>query len=270
MPIYKQGQCGTAGRVASRAARWISFFALVIMTVAQSPSRADLGCLGSPEFVAACNAAIEEIRNSTPNGRAEIEQLENSSNVHIIDECTTTHCDNSDAVDFRTAYDLESCLRLGEQEADCIAAGAGSGSGTFVEWNPNDSSPFASDGVEADPTATLLHELYHSSLADEGGWSNDIVPGTRIDHTEIDATLVENVYRDTQEDLELRTMYDDARIPPIHGVPETGSSILMLLIGIGALWCFGVFYARRNTRPRIVFALSPKVRRASLLPERGG
>jgi hypothetical protein len=83
----------------------------------------------------------------------------------------------------------------------------------------------------------MQHELAHAWVADTGGRSEETVPGTDVGRREVDATIIEDEYREAVG-LDLRTRYDGAAVPTPTPIPETGSSILMLLIGIGALWCF--------------------------------
>jgi len=263
MLIYKQVQHGGIRRAALRAAGWISF-AVVVMIVAPSLSQATLTCSGTPEFVQQCTEAISEIHDTTAVGEDMVDQLANSKHLHVITEDSKPFGENY-PIDERAANNTDS-------------GGLGLGSDTTTRWNPTatdilpDSQMDIEDhGVARDPLASLQHELYHAYVADTGDRSEATVPGRAdldndgfiddVPQREIDATRVENEYRQATG-LDLRTNYGDADVPPPHQVPETGSSILMLLIGIGALWCFGVFCARRNTRPRILFALSPRIGRS--------
>jgi hypothetical protein len=202
MLIHRHGQYSTVGRVISWVARQLSL-ALVVVTALPLVTQAMIVCLGDSDFVQRCVAALEDIRNTTPVGQASIARLEQAQQLHVIVE--TDGVDHVVAADLKGAYDLDS-------------GGTGMGSSTLIYWNPTDSSVLEGRGITdpkavlSDPNASLLHEVYHASVASDGGWSMSLVPGTHTQRQEIDATQVENEYR-KEEGLPLRTKYDDAAVP---------------------------------------------------------
>jgi len=214
MLIYRQVQHRGARRATLHAAGWISF-ALIVMSVAPSLSRATLVCSGTPEFVQQCEAAIEEVRATTPVGEAIVEELTKEgpgSHLHVILEDPTPDSRNI-PLDRAAANDLES-------------GGLGIGSDTTTFWNPTATDPFISEpSVDRDPIATMQHELAHAWVADTGGRSEETVPGTDVGRREVDATIIEDEYREAVG-LDLRTRYDGAAVPTPTPIPETGSSIL--------------------------------------------
>jgi len=233
MLIYKQAQHGGVKRTTLHCAGWISF-ALVVMMVAPSVSQATLECVGTPEFKEQCEKAIQEVHDTTPVGQAMVDKLRESSNPHVIEQNPNPFAENG-PYNRDAANDLES-------------GGDGTGSGTSTLWNPTTTNDFP-DGVARDPTASMQHELWHAFTADTGGRSLEVVPDTEgIGRREIDATIVENDYREAVG-LDPRTEYCrmenggvvECADVPRPGVPETSSSILMFLIGIGALWCLRLF-----------------------------
>jgi hypothetical protein len=191
----RQRQRGMVERVASWATSWLSL-GLIVVAVAPLVPRADLRCVG---YLPECDAAIEDIRTSTPEGRQIIEALEASDHIHFIHETSDPRGTMNVALSENNAYDLES-------------GGTGLGTSSVTRWHPTDTSVSVSDNVARDPTASLQHELYHANLADQGGWTSENIPGTDVDRDEIDATIVENAYR-RANNLEPRTKYGEADVP---------------------------------------------------------
>jgi hypothetical protein len=236
--IYRQVQHGGVRRATLHAAGWISF-ALVVMSLAPSLSRAEFR-YSSEECRQQAEAAIGAVHDTTGAGEALVDQLAQSTHVHTI-ICTTEQSFG------------------GNDAFDKVAASLpGIGSDTTTFWNPIATEIFpdckisdAGCGVARDPIAELQHEFVHATFADAGERSEDTIPGDTdynndgtikpIPRQDIDATMSANEYCEAAGTCDQRANYGDATVPPPHQVPETGSSILMLLIGIGALWCFRRF-----------------------------
>jgi hypothetical protein len=145
-------------------------------------------CVGDASFVLDCEAALLDL-SKTPTGAPIIQSLEQSDRTFTITETRSETQIN--VRDRSNAYN-------------------GQGSSATIRWNQTDTLPFSGDGVRADPTASLLHELYHASIADKGAWSSEVIAGTDLD--EVDATMVENCYR-RDEELPQREKYDGADVP---------------------------------------------------------
>jgi hypothetical protein len=139
-----------------------------------------------PEFADTdCQPALEHARTATPVGGAIVEGLEASSNTHVIMRSLEPEGTQTIALN-ENAYN-------------------GVGTSTIIEWNPNQDGNFL-DGTPVEPQSGLTHELFHASVADEGGFSSEKVPGTAVLNDEIQASEVENEQR-LHDGLPLRDQY---------------------------------------------------------------
>jgi Effector protein len=154
-------------------------------------------CVGDASFVLDCEAALLDL-SKTPTGAPIIQSLEQSDRTFTITE-----------------------TRSGTQTTAFAGAYDGKGSSAAIRWDQTDTLPFWEDGVRADPSASLLHELYHASIADKGAWSTEVIANTDLD--EVDATMVENCYR-RDVDLPQREKYNAADVPSCGGSPTPGPS----------------------------------------------
>jgi Effector protein len=154
-------------------------------------------CVGDASFVLDCEAALLDL-SKTPTGAPIIQSLEQSDRTFTITETSS----ETQTTAFAGAYN-------------------GIGSSAAIRWNQTDTLPFWEDGVRADPSASLLHELYHASIADKGAWSTEVIANTDLD--KVDAKMVENCYRHDVE-LPQREKYNAADVPSCGGSPTPGPS----------------------------------------------
>lgn len=99
-----------------------------------------------------------------------------------------------------------------EDGRSAFDGGTGKGTGSDVYWNPKPNL-ILTDGVVADPCASLYHELFHSFEDDAGTKVETEYHVSGIATSELKATWAENAYR-AAHDLPARTTYAGHDLPP--------------------------------------------------------
>jgi Effector protein len=155
-------------------------------------AQAKIEVRGEEQFKDKASRALDDIKRTTPDGRALVRLLETSKHIHVIRRTTAN-------VDSNAPQSLTNATN-------------GVGTGSTTRWNANLILPYA-DGVNRDPTAALFHELCHAFEADRGVWDGSLEPATGIRYSEIQAIRTENAYR-RAKGLPERKKYGRQDLPP--------------------------------------------------------
>lgn len=137
-------------------------------------------------------AALERAATRTEELNTRYNSLVRSENVHVV----------------RFAANRENSS-LRPNDFDSAQNGEGSGSTTLI----NSGQPPLTDGTVNTIGSLIAHEtLGHAYQTDTGTLDTSFDPETGIRNTELDATRIENQYREA-EGLPIRTEYDGRRLP---------------------------------------------------------
>ena len=182
-------------------ARVVRQFPLVISLLFFSTYAAEATILiqGDANFQAAVDACREKFNDSDPETKTIIDGLKTPPAVHVH---TIKKSDGSNNTDYDNENDAN----------DAAVGGTGSGTGTTINWNPNNTDPYG-DGTKRDPCASLLHELRHALDGEKGGRDPRIDGPTGIKTNEIEASKEENRYR-KKHGLPQRKKYGRKDLPP--------------------------------------------------------
>jgi hypothetical protein len=159
--------------------------------------------MGDSSYQSSVYSDIETIRNSDPVLANLINSLENSPNpVFIGPDMSPSDGPETHALDPQAAQN-------------------GKGTGSFIEYSPNNTMVHHSDQTTLDPRSDLTHEFQHSSDIDQGGSQNAGVksPGSDVDINEVRASQTQNIFNQSMG-YPPRTLYDNRDICD----PNPGSS----------------------------------------------
>jgi len=157
---------------------------------------------GDQAFKDAVADALTMIRVADPALAAKLDNLEMSSNTHLIKEARGSRTKSSNST------------------TDGRSATNGTGTGSTTRWNRSNTRAYPND-VARDPVAVLAHELGHACEVDSG----TIPTGADIngiDPEEVDAVIIENLYRTSPfVGLPLRRKYGGNPMPDTPQLCET-------------------------------------------------
>jgi len=157
---------------------------------------------GNDAFKAKVNACLEQYRNLGGDFANVATTLERSARTHVIQD---TGADGTKTLKNNSAPDNRNDAR------PVATGGTGAGSGSKIGVDPNFTGNL-SGGVAAQFCATLLHEMVHSLEADQGKLDQRKDAATHINHTEVNATTLENNFR-ANTGLTQRPQYGNNNLP---------------------------------------------------------
>ncbi len=178
----------------------IGLRAVCILLAIAGVARAGLVVDGTPAYISAVEAGLEQIRTTENCACCElaVRTLRESANMHRIKEYS------------------------GREGAYILSVNRSSTTYYDSEVWGSSANPTFCDGVEADGIGALIHELWHAYEVDKGGYKNGPLKGTLIPAHEVTATECENEYRRAVL-LPERTAYGCDRLPASGGVNQSGA-----------------------------------------------